>query len=211
MTLNPLTDRISTIDLPSGRQVTLIEPGKLQRRTWRLTEECFRAYEPVLTTVLSNWPKETIIDVPDTTSPNTFIARLRDARLANNLYRYNSDLADKYASIGRDLAFCYDAPSDKIIARKSRSHNLKSRARTDANLSTGTQIGTLGEKISEVSLADMPSEAEMRAIVLMITTKRLTGPMQFRGVMNEGLRIELEKDHDVVFNFDPQTQITTLI
>lgn len=209
--INPLTDRVTTITLPiSGRKVELIEPGKLQVRSWRLTESFYKSYEPILETAINNWPKETTFKVPDSVSPNTFIARVRDARLALRTYKYNPTLAARYDAVGYDLAFCYDPPTDSVICRKTRAHS-RSRSIPDANSAKIVDHGQFGNAITQASVTDIPSETELRAIVLMISTQRMSGGQQFRGKVAETLRLELETNNDVVFVWDEATGITTLI
>ncbi len=207
--MNPETDKITIIPRPDGGpDLTIIQPGALLKGSsnWRLTRSAFERYAEHLKQAVDAWPQETKFNVPTGLSPNTFCARLRDARKALILYGYDPDLQHRMIALGNEPVIAMDPDGQHIWFR--------ARGQQAAPIKVVSEhVSRLGyvPAMQGANITSMPTEDELRAMCKLISAGRMSGPLIFKGEINEFLKTDLESNYDVAFVWEPHQGITTLL
>lgn len=208
--MNPSTDRITTHSI-AGKTVHIVQPGanrpSYQSRNWRLTEEAFRRYELYIDAAVTGFeatPKrESQFACPDGISPNTFVARVRDALQALILYGYNPTLQARLKAVRSEITVSLD-PDGKSIWFRERQK-------------AGRRVKLMPEHIRQHAIAAEPpiekslTPDELSAICQMHHSKLKTAPTFIRGQLPADVITDLETRYDVGIVYDPETLLTRIV
>lgn len=180
-----------------------ITPGEFLES--RMTEQMFRRFEPLLTKAVDAFPNETSFTVPPDMAPTTFLARFRDARLSLLKYNWQPTTVnrDKLIQIARSHTISRDEITGLVWFRAKHARGRPKELVTEAM----TQMATASSPIDRVW--SNWSVEELRAACLLLSSKRLTGPIILRGAeIPDSIINDLLADFDIsIVRQDGTTEI----
>lgn len=147
-----------------------------------LSESSFRFYEPHLRKAVAAWPEETEFrgehfrtETGYPLSPNTFAARMRDAIVSLHRFGWETTIdTKKLWAIRGEFSVAFGADGQSVWFRRKGRRGRPSQLVTEARKEGAPVLG-------DADLVRTPWEdatwAEIEAVCLLITTKRLTGPI----------------------------------
>jgi hypothetical protein len=171
-----------------------------------LSEATFRRYESFIATAVANAPTDTSFTIPDGVAPTTFVARLRDATFSLKKFNWSPTSVDltKLWTLTGKMVWSYDSATKLIWYRERQPRGRPSELTSEAN----SHIKAL---TSAASIRwESWTEAELRALCMLLHTKKLIGPYILKGEVNQFLLTDLESSHDVSFVIDTQSNETIL-
>lgn len=164
----------------------------------RLSADMFRRFEPLLAKALQAFPDETSFTIPPDCgmSPTTFLARFRDARLSYLKFNWPStlitpELREKLISIQGSHTISLDPVTGLVWFRQKHRKGRPKELIVDA--------------MTHLSHSSAPTDRvwptwtteELRAICLLLSTKKATGP-----IILKGPSIDPALEADLLINFD---------
>ena len=164
----------------------------------------FRRYEPLLKTAVDAFPNETSFSVPDGISPTTFVARFRDARLSYLKFNWASNIdRDKLLSITGKYTISLDNSSGKVWFRQKQSRGRPSELISESRTHTSN--------VPAVQRWDSHTPDELQAACLLITSRKLSGPIVIAGEVPSDLILTLSTSFDVSLVYDSTKNETILM
>ena len=154
----------------------------------RLREQNFRRFEQSFDTALKQYPHPIIIEIPDL-SPRTIAARCRDAMLSHQQFKWTAP-------------FHYEATKRLKVYEKGNIIWLGGKDPEDKPSPEAAQI-VLNNSTPEWT------EAEIRALALLLSSAKIQGPITLNQVVDPLLISHLESSFNV--SLTPQPDGTTLI
>lgn len=179
----------------------------------RFKEAMFRRYEPLMTIAVQRAPEETEFACPPQLSPNTFIARFRDAFLSLKRFEWNRSPTgttipmDKLRSLDGKFILHLNPLTNSVWFRAKQAgprevHKIKAAWRAGAPSSThGTQ--------PQAPWVD-PTADEVEAIALLLHTRRLVGPFQLATQLPSKTILSLQARYDIVLRWEEGQGTTTI-
>lgn len=179
------------------------QPGEFLES--RLTEDMFRRYEPLLARAVTAFPAETSFTVPPDISPTTFVARFRDARFSFLKFGWPSTTVDrnKLISIQGKYTISLDPSSGLVWFRAKQRKGRPTEFITEATVSALSAA-------SPVRWQDHTAE-ELRALCLLLSNKKLNGPIIISGQVDPKLTESLPLEFDVSLVYQSDTNETVVM
>ncbi len=170
----------------------------------RLTEEMFRRYEPLIAKAVDAFPNETSFKVPPDVSPQTFLARFRDARLSYLRFGWKSEAInrEKLIEIQGKHTLSLDSATGCVWFRQKQRRGRPIEFAVEA-----TSHGTGNKPITW----DTYTREDLVAVCHLINAKRLSGPIVLRGKLDTELEADLMSQYDVALSYDPDSSTTILL
>lgn len=170
----------------------------------RLRESSFRKYENFIAEGIKNFPQHTTFPAPASGKPNltTFCARFRDALSSYKTYKWPSKVIDeeKFKKFNDNIS----------IKLKVETNAVEFSLRTSAHQTLVIKAPVKPVNAPDCVLTNL-NEDEVKAFCLLLSNKRLNGPVEFLGEISVELYAELLPQHDIGIFYNPSTQITTII
>lgn len=182
-------------------------PGTGEYLESRLTEEMFRRYEPLLAKAVAAFPSETSFTVPPGISPTTFVARFRDARFSYLKFDWPSQLIDrdKLLDIQGKHTISLDPSSGLVWFRAKQRRGRPTEFVTEATTHTSALADSTPRRWSDWSVE------EVRALCLLLHTKKLTGPFVLRGKVTPDFTDAMTTAFDVSLAYQQDTDETVIL
>jgi len=179
-----------------------------------LSEATFRTYEPHIALAVKQWPDETsfhesvfVAANGQKLSPNTFVARFRDAFTSLRRFHWPTTVIDldKLAAMAGKFAVTLDSKGVVWVRNKTK------QGRPPEFVAEGARLHPeLGAKaVREVWHGWTPEEVE--ALCLLIDKQRFTGTFVLDGVVDEMLVNTLESKYNISFTPDTTKNQTIVL
>jgi hypothetical protein len=189
--------------LPDGRTIVVVQPSAPVRKfsaEWREGPDFFNRFKDTLLTAINRWPTDSYFAVPPSTTVLTYCARLRDARLANDRFRYDPELADRYKAVP-ELTIAIDAATQSVVFRHSQVRGRRKQQELKTEL--------MPDVTSQRPLRPL-TVIETEALALLIAHNLIAGPFRVQGEMNAEVCVDLESRLNVSFLYDEPTKTTII-
>jgi hypothetical protein len=211
--MNPLTDKLTSVPLPDGRTLEIVQPGALARPDHSKNElysrDSYLRYAQHLELAISNMEKglETEFNVPVGLSANTFCARFRSARKALILFNYDPALRARLvelSQLGKDptISLAQDGRSVWFRRPSGRGRAVK--------LSRAVDRQQHGHGLILPALKPLPAEDDLRAMCTLAKSGLLSGQVVFKGIIPADTIAALEAEFDVAVTVDVEQETSAI-
>lgn len=185
-----------------------ITPGiRGTSRNSRLSESAFTRYRSYIETAVNAWPAETQFVVPSGLSPNTFVARLRDALNALKQFRYDPTLAAKLDIVREADMVVSLSPDGSTVWFRARGKLGRPRAAVPTPVRHENPLLSAHESTAR----PLPSPSEIDADIRAARAAGQTLPLIYFGQLTAVDQAALEAVFDLGITFDPSSNLTTII
>lgn len=170
-----------------------------------LSEAMFRRYETFIKQAVDNAPSDTSFSIPEGLAPTTFLARLRDTTLSVKKFGWTTTIdMDKLWTHSGKMVWSYDIATKLVWFRERQSRGRPNQLTSEANIHAKVLAQT-----ADVRWADYTQD-ELRALCLLLHTKKLTGPFILKGLISQNLIDDLQLSLDISLVHD-NTNAETII
>lgn len=172
-----------------------------------LSENTFRRYEKLIGTALRNWPEATKFTPSGDVSLTTFTARLRDSITSYRRYRWIT---------GEFTSAEFDAIDGAAVVVNDAEHGccFFTKRRAAGRSPAGTTVpndSVPAAKIVPTGILTELLSAEIEALCLLLSNKRITGPITIQGDIGDETVTYMQSNYDVGITFDPSTKTTIIL
>ena len=164
-----------------------------QQLAFQLTEKSFRRYEVAINAIVNNFPVASAFN-PAPLSPNTYAARLRDAIKSVLTYDWKTDVDVKRL---KDIR-------DNLTIRINKQGNVVACNGSEKLEDVGQPLNET--KASGVGAITNCTEAELCAIVLLLSNRRFEGGIKITGQSSAHVNLACV-GHDVEWMEEPDGSI----
>lgn len=167
----------------------------------------FRRYEPLIAEAVRNWPDATKFVPGPEIGLTTFTARLRDAVTSLRRFGWNTEQIDtaKFTEIGASSVVKAD-PTNECCWFCHRT----AAGRGPSGLGVPSQFIPI-EKLRPSGILENLTPTEITALCILLSNKRIIGPVVFLGRIPTDDVNSLLDAYDVGISYDELSNTTTLL
>ncbi len=179
-----------------------------------LREHIFRAYEPLLASAVSSWPRPTSFPIPPTLSPITFLSGLRNAVTSLARFSWPTDVdTAKLATITfprKQYCFLFsdDGASVLFTAPKVTLRTRHNTASVVAESASPARPGSAASS-SLVPWRDSTLE-EIEALCVLLDAQRVVGPFLLATQLDDEVVDSLQTRYNVAVVWDETQKVTVV-
>lgn len=185
---------------------------KIEHLPHDLSEATFRVYEPMIAEGVRKFPDETQFRIPPGKAPSTFVARFRSSIVSLHKFDWPS-VVDKEKLFGNKLTGTSGIHGQFSISRDFNDgtvwFRVKHRQGRQPGRATSTALDEAGDSVSKF-WGVVEDFNLIRYLCILITAKKLVGPYQISGRLNQEFVNELELTNDVAIVYDEVKNVTII-
>lgn len=191
-----------------------------------LSEVTFRKYEQLIAEGVSNFPLPTTFSAPASGKPNltTFCARFRDSLTSLRRYKWSSSKINlqRFEEIGDAIVVRLVPETNSVLFTSRRAYNPAAPVqatvtspdhhvvRKQSAQPQGYADAIPAAQLNSAMLLEVTPH-ELEAFCLLLSNRRMVGPVQFIGRVEANELSRLMTSYDVGISFHEPSNTTTLI